>query len=64
VKKRRSRKAGARQAAGRDRHIIVRGVRRDPPDVHKLARALLQMAKQLEAETNTDKDANDPRDGN
>jgi hypothetical protein len=33
----------------RERRISVRGVRRDPPDLHKLSRALLAMA-QAEAE--------------
>lgn len=29
---------------GRDRHISVRGVRRDPPDLRKLSRALIALA--------------------
>lgn len=33
----------------RERHFVVRGVRRDPPDIRKLGRALLSLA-QAEAE--------------
>ena len=33
----------------RERRLVVRGIRRDPPDMHKLGRALLSLA-QAEAE--------------
>jgi hypothetical protein len=33
-----------RKGTGRDRHISVRAVRRDPPDVRKLGRAVVQLA--------------------
>jgi hypothetical protein len=32
------------KGAGRQRHISVRAVRRDPPDLRKLSRALIQLA--------------------
>ena len=35
-----SRKGGAR----RERHLSVRGVRRDPPDLKKLSQALIALA--------------------
>jgi hypothetical protein len=34
---------------GRDRHISVRAVRRDPPDLRKLSRALIQLAMEQAA---------------
>lgn len=37
----------------RERHFVVRGVRRDPPDLRKLGRALLSLA-QAEAERQTE----------
>lgn len=36
-----SRKAARK---GRERHISVRAVRRDPPDLRKLSRALIQLS--------------------
>ena len=40
-----------RRRAGRERHISVRAVRRNPPDLQKLSRALIQLAMaQEEAE--------------
>jgi len=33
-----------RQGKGRERHISVRAVRRDPPDLRKCARALISQA--------------------
>lgn len=39
-----SRKRRARSSIGRERHISVRSVRRDPPDVRKLAKALIALA--------------------
>jgi hypothetical protein len=39
----RTRKDGRRRG-GRDRHISVRAVRRDPPDLRRLSRALIQLA--------------------
>ena len=39
------------KGGGRERHISVRAVRRDPPDLKKLSRALIQLAMaQAEAE--------------
>ncbi|ACY20719.1 hypothetical protein Gbro_1437 [Gordonia bronchialis DSM 43247] len=35
---------GARGAPKGDRQIVVRGVRRDPPDLRKLSRAVIAMA--------------------
>ena len=40
---------GQRPKPNRERRISVRAVRRDPPDLHKLSRALLALA-QAEAE--------------
>jgi hypothetical protein len=44
---------------GRQRHISVRAVRREPPDLRKLARALIQLAlaeaeAELQASQSTD----------
>lgn len=40
-----------RKGGGRQRHISVRAVRRDPPDLRKLSRALIALAMaQAEAE--------------
>jgi hypothetical protein len=54
----------------RERHISIRAVRRDPPDLKKLSRALIQLAMaQAEAEaqagsradiTNTEHDTRPP----
>jgi hypothetical protein len=40
---------GQRPKPNRERRISVRAIRRDPPDLHKLSRALLALA-QAEAE--------------
>lgn len=41
-----------------DRRIVVRGIRRDPPDVRKLARALIELARaQAEAEAQAEHEA-------
>ena len=46
------------QRGGRERHISVRGVRRDPPDLKKLSRALIQLAMaQAEAEAEAERSA-------
>ena len=42
-----ARRTGARR--GRDRHISVRTVRRSTPDLHKLGRALIQIAMEQAA---------------
>jgi hypothetical protein len=48
----------------RDRHISVRGVHRDPPDLHKLSRALIQLAMaQAEAEAEADQAQKDLANG-
>lgn len=40
-----------RRSGRRDRRIVVRGVRRDPPDLRKLARAVIALAiAEMEAE--------------
>ena len=39
-----TRKDSTKRGAGRDRHISVRAVRRDPPDLRKLGRAVVQLA--------------------
>lgn len=47
----------------RQRHISVRAVRRDPPDVRKLSRALLQMAmEEAAAEAAAEQAVNDNLD--
>lgn len=46
---------------GRRRNISVRGVRRDPPDVHKLSRALIALVMaRAEAEAASDDKSGDP----
>lgn len=37
-------RSGHGRGRGRQRHISVRAVRRDPPDLRKLSRALIQLA--------------------
>lgn len=37
-------RSGPRRGRGRQRNISVRAVRRDPPDLRKLSRALIQLA--------------------
>jgi hypothetical protein len=44
--------------AGRERHISVRAVRRNPPDLRKLSRAVIQLAmEQAAAEAAAQADA-------
>ena len=54
-------RSGPGRGRGRQRNISVRAVRRDPPDLRKLSRALIQLAiAEAEAEaqqTATDQDA-------
>lgn len=56
---------GSRGTPKAERHITVRSVRRDPPDLRKLSRAVIAMAlRDAEAEAEaraamTDKDASD-----
>jgi hypothetical protein len=50
-----------RRGGGRQRNISVRAVRRDPPDLRKLSRALIQLAMaqaaaEAEAEQDQDRD--------
>ena len=52
---------------GRERHISVRAVRRDPPDLRKLSRALITLAMAeaaaeaaAQAENQHDQDADQP----
>ncbi|SDI90008.1 hypothetical protein SAMN05444157_0711 [Frankineae bacterium MT45] len=53
-----------RRGAGQQRNISVRAVRRDPVDLRKLSRALIQLAL-AEAEAETDTSTNtEPRDIN
>lgn len=33
------------QPVGRDRHIVVRGVQRDKPDLRKLSRVVIELAQ-------------------
>jgi len=48
----------------RDRHISVRGVRRDSPDLRKISRALIQLAMaQAEAEAEADQARKDLANG-
>ena len=35
------------QPVGRDRHIVVRGVQRDKPDLRKLSRVVIELAPQF-----------------
>jgi hypothetical protein len=45
---------GARGSRKAERHIIVRSVRRDPPDLRKLTRAVIAMAlREAEAAADT-----------
>ena len=56
-------RSGPGRGRGRQRNISVRAVRRDPPDLRKLSRALIQLAiAEAEAEAQqaaTDQDAAD-----
>ena len=58
-----------RAGTGRQRHISVRAVRRDPPDLRKLSRALIELAMaeaQAEAQdraaTGNSAEPEEPRD--
>jgi len=45
-----SRQSRRRSGAGRTgRNLVVRGVRRDPPDMHKLARVIASLAADMAA---------------
>lgn len=61
-----SSKRKRRGGGGRpERRIVVRGVRRDPPDLHKLSRALIALA-QAQAEKEAERqhtEAADKPDG-
>ena len=47
-----------------DRRIVVRAVRRDPPDARKLARVLIELARaQAEAEAQAEHEARKGRAG-
>lgn len=47
-----------RRSGRRERHVSVRGVRRDPPDLRKLARALAALAiAQVEADAQSEDEA-------
>lgn len=51
----RTRKDSRKASGARDRHISIRAVRRDPPDLRKLSRALIQLAMaQAEADAQAD----------
>lgn len=56
-------RSGPGRGRGKQRNISVRAVRRDPPDLRKLSRALIQLAiAEAEAEAQqagTDQDASD-----
>ena len=52
------------KGGGRERHISVRAVRRDPPDLKKLSRALIQLAMaQAEAEAEAQQTGKDLTNG-
>lgn len=57
-------RSGPGRVRGKQRSISVRAVRRDPPDLRKLSRALIQLAiAEAEAEAQqavTDRDVTDP----
>lgn len=49
---------GIRGTRKAERHIVVRSERRDPPDLQKLARAVIAMARrEAEAEAKSEADA-------
>ena len=55
-----NRKGGSGRGSGRqaERRLSVRGVRRDPPDLKKLARALIELAQaQAEVEARSEHEA-------
>jgi hypothetical protein len=60
---------GSRGTRKAERHITVRGVRREPPDLRKLSRAVIAMAlREAEADAEakaamTGKDLEEPSDG-
>jgi hypothetical protein len=52
------------RGGGRVRHISVRAVRRNPPDLKKLSRALIQLAMaQAEAEAKAQQEGKSIEDG-
>jgi len=56
-------RSGPSRGQGRQRNISVRAVRRDPPDLRKLSRALIQMAMaEAEAQESTTKPDQEPED--
>jgi hypothetical protein len=52
-------RSGPGRGRGRQRNITVRAVRRDPPDLRKLSRALIQLAI-AEAEAEAQQNAAEP----
>jgi len=60
-------RSGPGRGRGKQRNISVRAVRRDPPDLRKLSRALIQLAiAEAEADAQqaaTDQDAASPDPG-
>jgi hypothetical protein len=55
-------RGGPGRGRGRQRNISVRAVRRDPPDLRKLSRALIQLAI-AEAEAEAQQAATEPDQG-
>lgn len=56
----------AGKGGARERHITVRAVRRDPPDLRKLSRALIQLAMaqaEAEAEQQVKQGTGEQKDG-
>lgn len=61
----RTRKDAPGRKGARDRQISVRAVRRDPPDLRKLSRALIQLAMaqaEADAEQQATKDSTSKKD--
>lgn len=55
---------GQRRGPGRQRHITVRGVQREPVDLRKLSRALIALAQaQAEADAAAEAEAKRDQDG-
>jgi hypothetical protein len=60
---RKQNRSGPTRGRGRRRDISVRAVRRDPPDLRKLSRALIQLAiAEAEAEAQQDATGRDASD--
>ncbi len=60
-----TRKDAPGRKGARDRQISVRAVRRDPPDLRRLSRALIQLATaqaEADAEQQATKDSTDTKD--